>query len=412
MAGSSLRKPEKIKEVFRQYDTNGDGSITCEELQHVLKSLGNFTNAEIHTVFAHVDKNKDGALQFDEFVDWITGSDGQHARAKVALAPSTGDGMEVPFVNFCGAGYGDMDCRSFTKLCKDLHFIDKHLTAVDTDLIFSKVAPKGKRRIDLQHFEAALQLIAERKRLPLQDIRERVIESTRPTFHGTRAEAVRFHDDRSSYTGTHSLRRGSAGSHAPGDARGDPRPSPRAGPGGPTGVPPESPPRRATHDGAHQPSSPLPAAGAPAAGALAPTQGPLPQAAVPATPQQLPPVTPRGPRSYKDVFRIYCGGNYVDMMDSHTFAKLCKDSRLLNHGFVAADADLIFAKVVDRGSRRIHIKQFEEALYQVAEKKGKPYTEILEAVAASSGPEQHSTRAAAPHFHTTSRGSHLVSARG
>jgi len=62
-----------LKDVFRQYDQNGDGTISPEELKAVLLAIGGgFTDDEIGTVFRSMDCNRDGKVQFEEFVDWLT----------------------------------------------------------------------------------------------------------------------------------------------------------------------------------------------------------------------------------------------------------------------------------------------------------------------------------------------------
>mmetsp|Transcript_57897 Transcript_57897/g.134901 ORF Transcript_57897/g.134901 Transcript_57897/m.134901 type:complete len:394 (-) Transcript_57897:90-1271(-) len=381
----------RIKEVFKQYDADGDGSINMRELSVVLKSLGNFKDVEIFTIFSHIDTNGDGKVQFGEFVDWLTGGTKRDLRAKVALAPSMGEGLEMPFINFCGADHSEMDCRSFTKMCKDLQFIDKHFSANDTDLIFSKVATKGKRRIALSQFEDALKLVAEGKGLSVEEVRERVIESTQPTFRGTRAHNVRFHE-RSSRA-----QRESASSDVPDGIDRRTRSASRS----------LEPAGRSTVASARSP----PRHGSGAAGNSrvdSPTQ--QPQTMAPRAPEHLPALSPRGPRTYKEVFRAFCGAH--GDLDSAGFMKLCRHCHLLDESFKATDVDVLFTKVHDRGQRRINIKQFEEALYQMAEKKGKSYGELLEAVASSHGPVVNGTHGAAPRLHGSGQGSLLSNAAG
>mmetsp|Transcript_122598 Transcript_122598/g.216055 ORF Transcript_122598/g.216055 Transcript_122598/m.216055 type:complete len:367 (+) Transcript_122598:53-1153(+) len=66
---------DSIKTVFRRYDANGDGTISSVELRSVLKAISpagkTFTDREIDSAFARIDVNKDGLIQYDEFVDWL-----------------------------------------------------------------------------------------------------------------------------------------------------------------------------------------------------------------------------------------------------------------------------------------------------------------------------------------------------
>lgn len=110
--------------------------------------------------------------------------------------------IEAAFAAYCG-GKPNMDGRTFTKLCKDCRLFDKHFSQVDADLLFSKVVPKGQRRIEFAEFKQALSLVAKKKSVPDTSVLEAVSASQGPALNGTVAENVRFHDDKSTYTGVH-----------------------------------------------------------------------------------------------------------------------------------------------------------------------------------------------------------------
>jgi len=82
-------KAARIKEIFRTYDENGDGSISCAELQAIFKALGALRDIDVNQIFAHIDKKRDGKIQFEDFVDWMVAADDQDARAPPALGCST-----------------------------------------------------------------------------------------------------------------------------------------------------------------------------------------------------------------------------------------------------------------------------------------------------------------------------------
>mmetsp|Transcript_79867 Transcript_79867/g.171163 ORF Transcript_79867/g.171163 Transcript_79867/m.171163 type:complete len:495 (-) Transcript_79867:68-1552(-) len=64
---------ESIKEIFRQWDTDGSGKISKEEMSDVLRALNpNFTEQDIEMMFAAADKNQDGEIDFEEFIDWLS----------------------------------------------------------------------------------------------------------------------------------------------------------------------------------------------------------------------------------------------------------------------------------------------------------------------------------------------------
>jgi len=110
--------------------------------------------------------------------------------------------VEETFRAYCGASV-DMDGKTFVKLCKDCRLIEHGLTTTDLDIIFASVVPRGHRRIDEEQFRMALELVAERKGVAAASVGRAVAESGGPVLHCTKAEAVRFHDDKSTYTGTH-----------------------------------------------------------------------------------------------------------------------------------------------------------------------------------------------------------------
>lgn len=59
-----------------------------------------------------------------------------------------------------------------------------------------QVKTKGSRRLSFKQFLTALAAVAEIKKVPLETIVERVIESGGPASSGTRAGYVKFHDDK------------------------------------------------------------------------------------------------------------------------------------------------------------------------------------------------------------------------
>ncbi|CBZ53835.1 hypothetical protein NCLIV_036160 [Neospora caninum Liverpool] len=102
-------------------------------------------------------------------------------------------------------GSGDMDGRTFVKILKDTAILDgKTLTTVDADLIFTKVKAKGAKKIDYAQFEEALKLVGEKKKVSTEQIVSKLASGeTGPILTGTKADNVRFHDDKNTYTGVH-----------------------------------------------------------------------------------------------------------------------------------------------------------------------------------------------------------------
>ena len=59
----------EYREAFSIFDTNGDGTITFEELTKAMQSLGkDATPTEIQDMIDNADVNSDGKIEFEEFV--------------------------------------------------------------------------------------------------------------------------------------------------------------------------------------------------------------------------------------------------------------------------------------------------------------------------------------------------------
>ena len=96
-----------------------------------------------------------------------------------------------------------MEGRTFVKAFKDTKMIDNHLTAIDLDIIFAKVKNKTEKKITLPQFNEAVRLAAEKKKISFDDLAAKLCAASGPKFEGTKADYVKFHDDKSTYTGVH-----------------------------------------------------------------------------------------------------------------------------------------------------------------------------------------------------------------
>jgi Ca2+-binding EF-hand superfamily protein len=65
---------ERLRQAFDNFDRDGSGQITAEELKALLGYEGNDakTEAAIKDIFLKVDKSGDGKISFDEFKAMMT----------------------------------------------------------------------------------------------------------------------------------------------------------------------------------------------------------------------------------------------------------------------------------------------------------------------------------------------------
>ena len=61
------------KEAFKEFDIDGDGTITGKELGNYIGKLGEkFTEEEINALIKIFDTNGDGKLDYEEFLQMMT----------------------------------------------------------------------------------------------------------------------------------------------------------------------------------------------------------------------------------------------------------------------------------------------------------------------------------------------------
>ena len=78
-----------MKELFRKYDKNGDGTITKNEVASVVQDVCSefkyvpATQVELDRLLKKADKDGDGVLSFAEFISFIKGMRSLEIRLKL-----------------------------------------------------------------------------------------------------------------------------------------------------------------------------------------------------------------------------------------------------------------------------------------------------------------------------------------
>lgn len=223
-------------------------------------------------------------------------------------------------------------------------------------MTFAKLA-KGKRQIQYPDFLRALVVIAGKRNMSVSDVYSQVGDSA-PINRATKADAVRFHDDKSTYTGAQAKKMD------PGGVVHNLQDVPDARPQRPSSI----------------------AGGRSAMSSRGPEDGGCVDDEC---------TEDDGGISVNTAFYKFASKS-DDLMDGSQFCKVCVDCGLLDAKFTRGDVDVVFANVCFRGERKIGIGQFEDALKEIATRKDVAIYFVKKAVAVSKGPRLRATRAVSP----------------
>ncbi|CAH1801598.1 unnamed protein product [Owenia fusiformis] len=141
---------KELKEAFRLFDKDGDGSIDTEELGTVMRNLGQFPSSdELTRMLEEIDIDGDGQFSFEEFVQLMAnmGSISEDAEEDEE------EELRQAFMVFDrqGCGYiGASDLRAV------LQNIGEDLTEEEIDEMIAEVDIDGDGRIDFEEFIACM----------------------------------------------------------------------------------------------------------------------------------------------------------------------------------------------------------------------------------------------------------------
>ncbi|KAK9820323.1 hypothetical protein WJX72_008971 [[Myrmecia] bisecta] len=453
-------KAKEYQNVFNTYDKNKSGALELEELRDCLADLGmldGVKQTELDSVvaqqFMSADLDGDSKISFEEFCQFYQQVSLSKARndLRAKLGMTAEKDLKKMFCSFASFGVRqhleEMDGARFSKLVRECGLLDKALTTIDADIIFAKVKVKGQRKINFEQFLKALGIAADKKGAALEDVVKAILLAGGPAASGTKADYVKFHDDKSTYTGVYArggptnvepsndlsalldrsdadvrgvpLRKTLSISDPPLSARGPMSPagsacssphyahSPHYGsstvfsnPGNLTART-HTPPSGSMTARAHTPG------GSMTARAYSPSSGSM-------TARGSRPSSPwaenAGSADLPAIFRAYCtfGAGATSTlspkpakleMDGARFAKLCRESGLLGGKLNSIAIDIIFSKAKAKGARKISYKEFEAALALVAEEKGCSQEEVQQSVLSAGGPRRNAMQAGNVRLH-------------
>ncbi|KAG6636238.1 probable calcium-binding protein CML11 [Carya illinoinensis] len=138
----------ELREIFRSFDRNNDGSLTQLELGSLLRSLGLKPSPEqLETLIQKADKNSNGMVEFSEFVELVV------PELLPAKSPYTEDQLRQLF------GMFDRDGDGFITAAELAHSMAKlghALTVEELTGMIKEADTDGDGRINFHEFSHAI----------------------------------------------------------------------------------------------------------------------------------------------------------------------------------------------------------------------------------------------------------------
>ncbi|CAG5116991.1 unnamed protein product, partial [Candidula unifasciata] len=136
----------ELREAFRLFDKDGDGSISTEELGTVMRNLGQFPSMdELNQMLKEIDIDGDGSFSFEEFVQVMANVGGISENSEQNEEEELRQAFRV--FDKSGCGYiTPSDLRAV------LQCMGEELTEEEIDEMIAEVDIDGDGRIDFEEF--------------------------------------------------------------------------------------------------------------------------------------------------------------------------------------------------------------------------------------------------------------------
>ncbi|CAF2374891.1 probable calcium-binding protein CML18 [Brassica rapa] len=136
----------ELREIFRSYDQNNDGSLTELELAALLRSLGlKPSQDQLDTLIHKADRNNNGIIEFSEFVALV--------EPDLVKCPYTEDQLKAIFKMFDRDGNGYITAA---ELAHSMAKLGHALTAEELTGMIREADRDGDGCIDFQEFVQAI----------------------------------------------------------------------------------------------------------------------------------------------------------------------------------------------------------------------------------------------------------------
>jgi len=236
---NAAARDAEFAKVFDEYVTTSVDAITADGFERLMAHMGLLDGMDTYekpsvarAALVAADSDYDGALSFDEFRDFYSRYPVTAARLHLRMNASLeveskvrevflgfsnfGASKSVPRGNITprgkschvslpgtyktGAEVG-LDCSRFAKLCRDCGLLSWGMTAQHVDVVYTASKPRSGRRLDFDHFLAALALVADRRGQNLYQVSKLVADGIGPAYRCTKSDFVSLHDNPSKITG-------------------------------------------------------------------------------------------------------------------------------------------------------------------------------------------------------------------
>ncbi|XP_014771763.1 neo-calmodulin isoform X3 [Octopus bimaculoides] len=141
---------KELKESFRLFDKDGDGSISTDELRKVLRDLGQYPSVdEIRQMVQEIDIDGDGRFSFEEFIQFMENMGGITENKE----GDDDEELRQAFKMFDKSGTGYI-CASDLRVV--IQCLGEDLTEEEIDEMIAEVDIDGDGRIDFEEFLACM----------------------------------------------------------------------------------------------------------------------------------------------------------------------------------------------------------------------------------------------------------------
>ena len=142
-----------LKELFSDFDQDGDGLITFEELKKAMLNFGkDVPETELSSIFEKVDRNKDQRIDFNEFSELVVALETKYGKLR------SGSTNQNTFEDF------DKDKDGLVTLDEiRLHLLGEGKGLAENDLkdLFGKADKNSDGKIDVTEFNELVELIQD-----------------------------------------------------------------------------------------------------------------------------------------------------------------------------------------------------------------------------------------------------------